>query len=297
MPDGHPRATDADAIRRAVRAGPVAMPGVHDGLSARLAADAGFGVLFVSGFAVAATRLAAPDLGYVALADMAEVTRWVARVAGGPVVVDADTGYGNAANARHTVETLVAAGAAGVFLEDQEWPKRCGHFAGKRVVAREDWLAKLRAVVDWREETSRDVYLVARTDARAAIGLEEAIARGRAARSLGVDAVFVEAPEHLDEMEAIAAGLPGVTLVANMVEGGRTPLLTPAELARLGFGLGVTPLSGLMAATRAMRRAYGRLADEGTMRGAEDQLIGFHEFEDVTRLDAHRRLERRYGPG
>ena len=174
MPDGHPRATDADAIRRAVRAGPVAMPGVHDGLSARLAADAGFGVLFVSGFAVAATRLAAPDLGYVALADMAEVTRWVARVAGGPVVVDADTGYGNAANARHTVETLVAAGAAGVFLEDQEWPKRCGHFAGKRVVAREDWLAKLRAVVDWREETSRDVYLVARTDARAAIGLEEA---------------------------------------------------------------------------------------------------------------------------
>jgi len=287
---------DADAIRRAIETGPVAMPGVYDGLSARLAADAGFSVLFVSGFAVAAARLAAPDVGHVALADMAEVTRWVARVATGPVVVDADTGYGNAANARHAVETLVAAGAAGVFLEDQEWPKRCGHFAGKRVVPQADWLAKLRAVIDWREETSHDVYLVARTDARGTMGLEEAMARGRAARSLGVDAVFIEAPERLDELRGIAAALPDVTLVANMVEGGRTPLCTPAELTRLGFGLSVTPLSGLMAATLAMSRAYARLADEGTMRGAEDQLMGFHEFEAVTRLEAHRELERRYAP-
>ncbi len=284
----------AEAIRRAVAAGPVLMPGVYDALTARLSRDAGFDVLFVSGFAVSASRMAVPDLGYVALADMADAARAVTRIGGGPVIVDADTGYGNALSARHTAETLARSGAAGIFLEDQEWPKRCGHFAGKRVVDRDEWLGKLRAVLEWRAETGIDLYLVARTDARAAIDLDEAIVRAKAARDLGVDAAFVEAPQSVDELRRVREEVPGVTLVANMIEGGRTPLLTPSELDELGHRLIVSPLTGLMAASRAIETAMGRLRADGVLTQPGDLLMGFEEFEKVTRMDDHRARGERY---
>ena len=284
----------AGAIRAAVSAGPVLMPGVYDALSARLARDAGFEVLFVSGFAVAASRMAAPDLGYVALSDMADAGRAVARIGGGPVIVDADTGYGNALSARHTADTLARSGAAGIFLEDQVWPKRCGHFAGKRVVARDEWLGKLKAVIDWRDETGLDLYLVARTDARAAVGLDEAIARAQAARDLGVDAAFVEAPQSEDELRRVHTEVDGVTLVANMIEGGRTPLYTPSELDGLGYRLIVSPLTGLMAAARAIETAMERLKEDGVLREAGELLMGFEEFEKVTRMEDHRARGERY---
>lgn len=284
----------AGAIRAAVSAGPVLMPGVYDALSARLARDAGFEVLFVSGFAVAASRMAAPDLGYVALSDMADAGRAVTRIGGGPVIVDADTGYGNALSARHTADTLARSGAAGIFLEDQVWPKRCGHFAGKRVVARDEWLGKLKAVIDWRDETGLDLYLVARTDARAAVGLDEAIARAQAARDLGVDAAFVEAPQSEDELRRVHTEVDGVTLVANMIEGGRTPLYTPSELDGLGYRLIVSPLTGLMAAARAIETAMERLKEDGVLREAGELLMGFEEFEKVTRMEDHRARGERY---
>lgn len=270
---------------------PLVMGGVYDGLTARLAVQAGFEVLFMGGFSVAATLLGEPDFGYLTQTEMADAARRVCRLTSRPVLVDADTGYGNALNVLRTVELYHAAGAAGLFLEDQVWPKRCGHMRGKQVVERGEWLSKLRAVVS--ERPSRDLFLVARTDARAAIGLEEAIARGQAARDLGADAVFIEAPESVAELEQIAKAIPGPK-VANMVEGGRTPLLPPDELHALGFDLIVTPLAALLAAAKAVRDTYAELRRAGTMRGQLDRLLGFDEFNALIDLERHYALERTF---
>jgi methylisocitrate lyase len=274
--------------------GTINMPGVYDALTARLAAEAGFEVLFVSGYSVSASRLGMPDLGYIGMADVADAARGICAAVETPVIVDADTGYGNALSARRTARVLHAAGAAGIFLEDQEWPKRCGHFAGKRVVPREEWLAKLRAVVDLREEEGVDLFLVARTDARAAVSLDEAVERACAARDLGVDAIFVEAPRSDDELREVAERVGGAIRVANMIERGRTPLHTPLELADLGHRLVVTPLTALFAATKAVRDALALLRAEGTMRDHLDGLVAFDAFEQVVDLPGHHDLERRY---
>lgn len=267
------------------------MPGVWDALSARIVAAAGFSTAFVSGFAVSGTLLGRPDVGYLTQPEMADVAR---RVCGAApdlnCIVDADTGYGNAANVMRTVEMWEDAGAAGLFLEDQVWPKKCGHMSDKRVVDRDDWLAKLRAACEHRSY----LFVTARTDARAAVSLAEAIERGRMARDLGVDAVFVEAPESIAEMEEISRALPDVTLVANMVEKGRTPLLTPAELSDLGFRLIVSPLSLLLAATKAIQDAASHLATQGTMRDSLDSLVTFDGFTDVVGLPEHLAAEARY---
>src|SRR5947209_14394460 len=238
---------DGNDLRNRLSSGTVLMPGVWDALSARLAANAGFDVVFISGYATAGTQLGLPDFGCLTQTEIADVAR---RVCGAIpdtcVVVDGDTGYGNALNTIRTVQLYEAAGAAGIFLEDQVWPKKCGHMAGKRVVPRDEWLTKLRAAVDHRDR----LFVVARTDARAATSLDEACERARLAAAVGVDAVFVEAPESVEEMEAIADATPGLIRVANMIEAGRTPLLTPEELHDLGFDLIVSPLTGLFASAR-----------------------------------------------
>lgn len=281
-----------DDLRRQLAEGTVLMPGVWDALSARVAAQAGFATVFVSGYATAGTLLGLPDFGYLTGAEMADVARRVCQAAPGvAVVVDGDTGHGNALNTRRTVEQFEAAGAAGIFLEDQVWPKRCGHLRGKRVVPSEEWLAKLRAALDVRER----LFVVARTDARAAVGLEEACARARMAADLGVDAIFVEAPESRAELEAVADAVPGVVRVANMIEAGRTPLLTPGELHDLGYDLVVSPLTGLFAATRALVEAYRVLRGEGSLRDHLGLVTGFDEFGRIVDLDAHYELEARYG--
>jgi 2-methylisocitrate lyase-like PEP mutase family enzyme len=283
---------DGDRIRQLLGSGgTVLMPGVWDALSARLVAQAGFDVCFLSGYATAATLLGLPDFGYLTQAEMAEVARRVCLAAPElAVVVDGDTGHGNALNTIRTVELWESAGAAGIFLEDQVWPKKCGHMAGKRVVAREEWLTKLRAAVDHRHR----LFVVARTDARAAVGLAEACERARMAADVGVDAVFVEAPESVAELEAVAAATPGLVRVANMIEAGRTPLLTPGELHDLGFDLIVSPLTGLFAAARALSHAYGVLAAEGTLRDHLDIVTSFEQFNAVVDLDRHYQLEARY---
>ncbi|HWB73205.1 MAG TPA: isocitrate lyase/PEP mutase family protein [Egibacteraceae bacterium] len=284
----------AQAIRdRLARGETVHMPGVYDALTARLAAEAGFDVLFVSGYSVSASRLGMPDFGYLTQTEMADAARAVCGATDRPVIVDADTGYGNPLNAIRTAHALNQAGAAGIFLEDQQWPKKCGHFAGKRVIERDEWLAKLRAVLDQRAE-GVDLFLVARTDARAAHSLGDAIDRARAARDLGVDAIFVEAPESVTELEQVADKVDGVVRVANMIEGGRTPLLTPSELHDLGYDLVVTPLSALFAATRGVRDALAVLKQEGSLRHRPDLLVAFADFEPVVDLDHHRRLEERF---
>jgi methylisocitrate lyase len=207
------------------------------------------------------------------------------------MIVDADTGYGNALNVIRTVELYQRAGAAGLFLEDQVWPKRCGHMRGKRVVERGDWLAKLRAALDVRGAS--DLFVVARTDARAAIGLDEAITRARAAKDLGVDAIFVEAPQSVAELERIAREVPGPR-VANMVEHGKTPLLAPKDLHDLGYDLIVTPLAALMASALALTQAYRILRERGTFRDDLELLLPFDAFNDLVELERHYELDARY---
>ena len=282
----------SNALHQSLTAGQtVVMPGVWDALSARLAQRAGFQAVFVSGYCVSGTLLGLPDVGHLTQTDVAEVARRVCRaVPDVAVVVDADTGYGNALNAARTAALLAEAGAAGIFLEDQVWPKRCGHMAGKQVVDGRDWLAKLQAVID----ADTGLHVTARTDARAAVDLDEAIERARAAADLGVDALFVEAPESIVELEQIAAALPDHTLVANMVETGKTPLLTPPELHDLGFDLIVSPLTGLFSATRAMESAFAVLAERGTLRDELDQLVDFETFGDIVGLPAHEAADERY---
>jgi len=272
----------------------IVLAGVFDCLSALLAQSAGHTNLFLSGYCTAATLLGVPDFGYVTQTEMAEVARRVCHaVPGCDVIVDGDTGYGNPLNTIRTIELYEHAGAAGIFLEDQVWPKKCGHMAGKQVVPREEWLAKLQAALDHRH----DLFVVARTDARAAVSLEEACERARAAADLGVDAIFVEAPESVADMEAIAKATPGCIRVANMIEGGRTPLRTPAELHDLGFDLIVSPLTGLLAAHRAMGEAYAALREKGTLRDDLGLVTLFDDFAPTVDLAGHYDLEARYSQG
>src|SRR5947207_15558631 len=216
MPAVVARATIAELLAGAE---PLALPGVFDALSARLAARAGFRALFLSGYALSATRLAEPDFGLLTATEVVDAATRVCAAVDVPVIVDADTGYGNPFNVERTVHDLIRAGAAGCFLEDQVWPKRCGHLEGKRVVPLDEYLPKLRAALRTRGRTP--FHVTARTDARAPEGLDEAIRRAQACAEAGADAVFVEAPESIAEMDRIRSALPEhVTLVANMVEDG-----------------------------------------------------------------------------
>jgi 2-methylisocitrate lyase-like PEP mutase family enzyme len=287
--------TRAQQIREHIRGGKtLVMPGVYDALSARLATRAGFDVIFISGYSVAATALGEPDFGLLTQTEVTTAARAVCRSTPLPVIVDADTGYGNAVNVVRTARELAEAGAAGMFLEDQVWPKRCGHMRGKRVIPLDEQLAKLRAAVDVR--ASHDLFIVARTDARAAVDLDEAIRRGRAFHEAGADAVFIEAPHNVEELQAVAAAVPG-PLVANMVEDGVTPLQEPDALRALGYQLIVWPLSGLFASARGLADAYATLRQTGTSEAVRARQMQFGEFNAVIGLDEKYALDDRYGSG
>jgi len=283
--------TGAELIRECVSDRAVLMPGVYDALTARIAARVGFDAVFISGYSVSAARLGEPDFGLITQSEMAEAARAVCRVSEAPVIVDADTGYGNPLNVLRTVRDLGEAGAAGVFLEDQVWPKKCGHMRGKRVVAVEDHAAKIRAARDARGE--RDLFIVARTDARQPLGLEDAIERCLAYREAGADALFVEAPESVAELERIAEALPG-PLVANMIERGVTPHLPRAELEELGFSLIVCPLAGLFSAAKAVLDVLTELRERETTAGAVDSMLTFDELNELVELEARYADEARY---
>ncbi len=271
---------------------PIVMPGVYDALSARLAARAGFEAVFVSGFAVSATQLGEPDFGLLTQSELVAVASRICRVAGSPVIVDADTGYGSVSNVVRTVSELIAAGAAGVFLEDQEWPKRCGHMRGKRVVATAEHVRRIRAAM--RARGAHDCVIVARTDARQPEGLEAAIARALAYRDAGADVLFVEAPASVDELREIGRRLPP-PLVANMVEGGVTPDLTADELAALGFRLIVYPVAALFAATHAVGDVYAHLRRDGTTRASRAAMTTFAAFNTLIGVEEKYALEAELG--
>jgi methylisocitrate lyase len=271
----------------------IVLPGAYDALSARLAERAGFSAMFTTGFGFSASLLGQPDFGLLTMSETIERVRHIVNAVGVPVVADMDTGYGNPLNARRTVRECVAAGAAGIILEDQEWPKKCGHFEGKKVIPAEDHVAKLRAAVDARGDD--DLVLIARTDARAPLGLDEAIRRGRMYRDAGADVVFVEAPQSIDDLRAVKAAIPDAPLFANMIEGGKTPLLTYQELQDLGYKMVVFPLSALMAAAKTIAAVYEELYNKKTTAGIVDQLVEFHEFEKIVGVPELRALEERYG--
>lgn len=272
--------------------GVIAFPGVYDTLSARIAQRVGFPMGFISGYSVSATAIGEPDLGLLTQTEMLDAARRVCGSVNIPIIVDADTGYGNPLNVHRTVNQLIAAGAKGCFLEDQIWPKKCGHMRGKRVIEREEYIDKIRAAVD--AKAGRDFFIVARTDAEAVRGLDEAIARVEAAREAGADASFVEAPGSVEQLAEIGRRAPG-PIVANMIEGGKTPLLPKEQLAEMGFQLILYPLAGLYAAARAMEIMFQKLAADGTTMGEEPRLMDFSSFNDLIGVEEKYGLADRLG--
>jgi methylisocitrate lyase len=282
----------AKLIRQALaQRGQLIMPGVYDALSAKIAARTGFEVVFITGYSLSATLLGEPDFGVLTQTEVVGAAQRICSVVDAPVIVDADTGYGNAINVIRTVEDLLRAGAAGMFLEDQVWPKRCGHMNGKQVIPLDEQLKKLRAAVEAKDE--QDFFIVARTDARQALGLAEAIKRGIAFKEAGADAVFIEAPETKEEMAEIARKVPG-PLVANMLERGVTPLMGPKELKELGFDLIVWPLAPLYSVAKSLTDVYATLRRDGSTLAILDRLMPFNEFNDIVELDAKYALDAKY---
>jgi methylisocitrate lyase len=281
----------AQQIRDLVARDTVLMPGVYDALTARIAARTGFDITFISGYSVSAARLGEPDFGFLTQSEMADAARAVTRVSDAPVIVDADTGYGSPVNVLRTVRDFQDAGAAGVFLEDQVWPKKCGHFRGKEVVPTEEHAARIRAAADARGD--RDLFIVARTDARQPLGLEAAIERCLEYRDAGADALFVEAPQSVEELERIAAALPP-PLVANMIERGVTPHLDRGALRELGFGLIVCPLAALYAAAKAVTEVLTELKQRETTAALYDRMLTFDEFGELVGLEERYADEARY---
>jgi 2-methylisocitrate lyase-like PEP mutase family enzyme len=256
----------------------IVFPGVYDTLSAKLAERAGFPMAFISGYSVAATLIGEPDMGLLTQTEIVERARHVCGSVKIPIIVDADTGYGNPLNVIRTIRDLINVGAAGCFLEDQEWPKKCGHMRGKRVIEREEYLDKIRAAVDTRGDA--DFFIVARTDSLAVKGLDEAIARVAAAREIGANASFVEAPNSIEELATIGRRAPA-PIVANMIEKGKTPVLPKEELVRLGFQLIVYPLAGLFAAAEAIAKIYQKIRSDENDPGISRTTDGLRRIQPI----------------
>jgi methylisocitrate lyase len=282
----------AQLIRQTlVKHGQLIMPGVYDALSAKIASRAGFEVIFITGYSLSATLLGEPDFGLLTQSEVVGAAQRICSVVDTPVIVDADTGYGNAINVMRTVEELIRAGAGGMFLEDQVWPKRCGHMKGKQVIPLEEHVKKLSAAVEARGDN--DFFIVARTDSRQALGLDEAIKRGQAFKGAGADAVFIEAPESKAEMQEISRQVPG-PLVANMLERGVTPLMGPKELKELGFDLIVWPLAPLYSVAKSLTGVYTTLRRDGSTMAILDQLMPFDDFNDIVGLNQKYALDAKY---
>ncbi len=267
----------------------IAAPGVYDMVSLRMAAAMGFDALYMTGYGTVASHLGLPDAGLASYADMVGRVEAMARMSETPLIADGDTGYGGLLNVRHTVRGYERAGAAAIQLEDQEFPKKCGHTPGRRVVPAEDTVRKIAVAAEAR--SSPDFLIIARTDARGSLGLAEAIKRARAYAKAGADLLFVESPETEEEMIAIGRELGDMPLVANMVEGGRTPILRNARLAEIGYALAIYPVAGLLSAAAALNTVYRQIRETGSSLGAPAPLYPFAEmnrlmgFEDVWRFD------------
>lgn len=270
---------------------PLVIPGVYDALGAKIAQKVGFDAMFQTGYGTSATLFGMPDYGFIGAAETVDNARRICRAVTVPVIVDSDTGYGNALSVWKLVKELESAGASGIFLEDQKWPKRCGHMQGKEVISQEEYTEKLSAAIDARE--SKDFIIVARTDARATEGLDEAIERGKQNRKTGADAVFVEAPRSIDEMKKIGREI-NAPLVANMIEGGATPLSSAETLSKIGFNIILYPLSVLYANTFATMNILTELKKTGNTAKYKQKVVNFDQFNDLVELPKFRKMEKKY---
>jgi 2,3-dimethylmalate lyase len=253
-------------------------PGVYDLVSLRLASTFGFEALYMTGFGTVASHLGLPDAGLATYSDMVARVKQMASMATAPLIADADTGYGGLLNVRHTVRGYEEAGASAIQLEDQEFPKKCGHTPGRRVIPMEDMVKKIRVAVEARG--SKDFLVIARTDARTSLGLDEALRRAEAYAKAGADILFVESPESVEEMRMIG-GRFDLPLLANMVEKGRTPVLSRAELESIGYRLAIFPVTALLASVKAMSAAYGHIRQSGS---SKDATVPLADSADLTKL-------------
>jgi methylisocitrate lyase len=270
---------------------PLVIPGVYDALGAKIAQKVGFDAMFQTGYGTSATLFGMPDYGFIGATETVDNARRICRAVSVPVIVDADTGYGNALSVWKLVKELESSGAAGIFLEDQKWPKRCGHMQGKEVIPQEEYTEKLSAAIDARE--NKDFIIVARTDARSTEGLDAAIERGKQNKKTGADAVFVEAPRSLDEMKRIGKEI-NAPLVANMIEGGATPLSSAKTLNKIGFKIILYPLSVLYANTFATMNILKELKKSGETTKYKQKVVNFDQFNDLVELSRFKKMEKKY---
>ena len=264
----------------------ISAPGVFDPLSARVAEQSGANALYMTGYGVSASLLGKPDAGLVSYREMVDRVRAICEVTTVPVIADGDTGFGGLANVRQAVQGYENAGASAIQIEDQEYPKRCGHTRNRKVISTEDMVRKIELACETRQ--SDTFLIVARTDARTEHGLDEALSRAEAYRSAGADVLFVESPESLDEMRMINEQLSGTPTLANMVGGGKTPMLQDAELRALGYDIAIHPVYLLGAAVTAMREAFKTLqatGQEASSAATLDELNTLVDFESVWALD------------
>jgi 2-methylisocitrate lyase-like PEP mutase family enzyme len=276
---------------RLARRDALLVPGAGNALTARIIQDTGFEAVYVTGAGIANTLLGAPDVGLVTMTELANTTAVIAEICSLPLIVDIDTGFGNAVNTYRTIRVLERAGASAVQIEDQNFPKKCGHFSGKAVIPVEEMCAKVRAAADARED--ENFLIIARTDARAIEGLDAALERAGRYIEAGADLTFVEAPTTTDEMRAITARLPAPQ-VANMVVGGKTPLLAQAELADIGFSLVLYANAPLQAAMKAMSEVLAALRRDGGLDTVIGQLADFDERQRLVGKNFYDALERKY---
>jgi len=282
------------SVLRRLLAGPefLTLPGVYDALTAKIAANVGFKCLVMGGYSIAASRLGQPDVGYLTMTEMSQALKNICDAVDLPVMADGDTGYGNALSVRRTVIEYEKAGAAAILFEDQIWPKRCGHMQGKEVISAEEHAAKIRAAVDAR--TNPDTVIIARTDSRAVYDLKEAIRRGWMYFDAGADALFIEAPQDEAELKAIGRSFPGKILLANMVEGGKTPLMTSAQLQELGFRIVFWPCTALYTVFKALQDVFSELKISGTTASIAEKMNSFQQFNELVGLPEYTALERKY---
>ncbi|MET0868142.1 MAG: isocitrate lyase/PEP mutase family protein [Pseudorhodoplanes sp.] len=264
--------------------GLISSPGVFDMISSKIADAMDFDALYMTGYGVVASHLGLPDAGLASYTEMIGRVRQIAQGISTPLIADGDTGYGGLLNVDFTVRGYEAAGAQGIQIEDQEFPKKCGHTPGRRVVPIEDAVRRIRVACEAR--SSKDFLIVARTDARTSLGLDEALRRGEAFVKAGADILFIESPESEAEMEKIGRAFD-VPLIANMVEGGRTPILSRAELEKFGFKIAIFPVAGLLAMAAALQSVYGEIRNAGSTKGWSGQ---FYPFDDFSRLMGFERV-------
>ena len=270
---------------------PLVIPGVYDAIGAKIAEKVGFDAMFQTGYGTSATLLGMPDYGFIGATETLDNARRISNAISVPLIVDIDTGYGNALTVRKLIQELQNAGASGVFLEDQKWPKRCGHMKGKDVISKEEYAEKLQSAID--AKSNKDFIIVARTDARATEGLDKAIERGNYYKKLGADVIFVEAPKSIEEMKKIGKSI-NAPLVANMIEGGATPINSAAKLNKMGYKIILYPLSILYANTFATLKILHELKNKGTTIKLKDNLVPFNQFNDIVELSKYNKLEKRY---